>query len=291
MRIGILESINHTYYDLINNYQAIAAALIGVFSAIIVSLFQYFTTTIIKNNEKTDFEKAVVSSIYEELIGLYNCYDEDFQKAILNIPDDEYMTTTFTITQDFFTIYHNNASNIGKIKKQEIRNLVVQIYLLLKTLLENLLHYKSKYNSFMERRIEFVSRLQGHINPKSFSGLFISDEYLVDELCRLFKGPFSSVKYEDIVDTVMRLNASIPNTLKLDVFIAGDIGARNGLIIQTNELKSEYKEIREKIIEITELIKNEYKITSDTVINKNLVVANKELSLKTDFRELEQASN
>lgn len=265
-----MEGIYQAYYDLINNYQAIAAAIIGVLSAILVGLFQYITTVIIKNREKKYFENAVVSAIYEELTGLYNCYDNVFQKAVLNVPDDDYMTTIFTITQDFFTIYHSNASNIGKIKKEEIRNSIVQIYILLKKLIENIIYYKDCYNLFMERRIELISRIQCHVNPKSYAGLFISDKAIIEELCPIF-GMSSPVneKYENVIPIIINhLEKTSIDPLKLYVFIAGDNGARIGLIKQTNDLKKDYTDIREKIINLMTIIKKEYNIISDTIIDK-----------------------
>lgn len=263
-------SINQVYFDLINNYQAIAAAIIGVFSALIVSLFQYFTTNFIKRNEQKYFENAVVSAIYEELIGLHNCYNEIFQVAILDIPDDEYMTTTFTITQDFFTIYHTNASNIGKIKNHEIRNSIVQTYILLKKLVENILYYNSYYNSFMQRRKDFVC--ENHKTPREniFNGIYVTDCYfcvLVSHLLGInqLKGSYK----ERINILIPTIQASNKDMLELLILVSNDNVTRDHLIKQTNDLKKDYKDIREKIINLMAIIKKEYNIISDTIIDKD----------------------
>lgn len=287
-----MESINQIYYDLINNYQAIVAAIIGVFSAIIVSLFQYITTNIIKEKEKKDFENAVVSAIYEELIGLYNCYNKDFQTAILDIPDNEYMITTFTVTQDFFTIYHNNASNIGKIKNHEIRNSIVQIYILLKKLIENILYFNSYYTSFMKRRKDFICENHSTLRENIFNGLYVTDCYFCTFVSNLLGISQYGGNYKDRINILIpTIQASNNDISELLILVSNDNVTRDHLIKQTKDLKRDYTDIRNKIIEIIDIIKKEYNIISDTTIDENIIENVSKIPQNIVPKEMEQVNN
>lgn len=276
------------FKDILKDWQTIIAVLISTGVTLLGTHLQYLNNRKIKEEEKQNFENAVVTSIYEELTGLYNCYDKVFQDAILNISNGEYIKTTFTITQDFFTIYHNNASNIGKINKQKIRNGIVQIYILLNSFIENLLYYKSYYALFMDRRKDFLGEIYSAQGKSIFNGLIVSDSHFCEVLSVVSE--INNGKYDDIIKNACDAFQG-KSDLKLLVLVGNDKATRDDLIKQTNSLKNDYKEIRKNLIELTEIIKEEYKIDSSTMIIQKAIEDNIAIIQNTELKENEKINS
>ena len=273
------------YYDLIYNNPTIAAALISTLVSLAVLTGQNLINWLFKKNEKKDFENAVVSAIYEELSCLYNNYSEQFDKAFLNTKDDEYIRTTFTITQDFFTIYHNNSQNIGRIKSAEIRNSIVQIYILLKRLVENILYYNTSYNSLMERRKEFFCEIYKISGQTTFNGLSINDAFFINILSIVLK--IDDKGYDETIK-IASVNLATSGNMNLLVLVGNDKELRDNLIAQTKDLKNDYSTIKKRIIEVTQMIKEQYKIKSKTIIEQNITEIAEKESEKENLRQAEQ---
>lgn len=287
-----MSSLSRVCFDLIYNNQTIAAAIISTLVSVFVLTVQNIITAVFNRKEKRDFENAIVASIYEELLCLYNGYKEIFEKSILEVKDEDYIITTFTITQDFFTIYHNNASNIGKIKTPEIRNSIVQVYILMKKFIENILYYNSSFSSFLDRRRELICEKHGLSGKITFNSLYLSDDYICEALSNFLGLEFVEGDYKKnmlIIDKQLRTLEKIPPIL--NIFMPNDDCARKNLIKETNKLKEIYTTIKTEIIKTAEMIKKKYNITSDSIINKTISATIQEVFQNVDLKETERVNN
>ena len=89
-----------------------------------------------KKNKET--EKAVVLSIVEELKVFHEIYYPQMKEGFDQLnKENQYLDSYYIATQDFFTVYTNNADKIGMITDKELRNLIVKIYVFLKKYLED----------------------------------------------------------------------------------------------------------------------------------------------------------
>lgn len=101
-----------------------------------------------KNNEKTEqgkedrFENSVLQAISAELKILKNMYENEMDKVILGLDENNYLTNYYTAKQDFMTIYHGNTQNIGKIHNTDIRENIIKTYSNIKKFLESTEIYK-----------------------------------------------------------------------------------------------------------------------------------------------------
>ena len=88
---------------------------------------------------------AILGVIYEELNILWELYDKEvgaFWKNF-NSGEDKIFWSNISLTQDYFTVYRSNANLIGEIPDLHLRRKIVEIYTLLKALID---YYKQNNN-------------------------------------------------------------------------------------------------------------------------------------------------
>ncbi len=127
--------------------------IISIASAVIGALIAgYFTSEAtkkahiynqkLKEDETKLYEKATALSIVEELKVLGSEYQEEFDKQYEELNTKPYLTTIYEISQDYSTVYTQNAREIGLIKNATLRNLIIKSNILLKKYIEDLKIYK-----------------------------------------------------------------------------------------------------------------------------------------------------
>ena len=116
------------------------------------------------------YEKATALSIVEELKVLGSEYQEEFDKQYEELNTKPYLTTIYEISQDYSTVYTQNAREIGLIKNATLRNLIIKSNILLKKYIEDLKIYKQLLGKHYELNKNFVATAY----PK-----------LIDKLCMM----------------------------------------------------------------------------------------------------------
>ena len=120
----------------------IAIALIsGLVGAVIGSKSAYK----LKQDELKLYEKATALSIIEELKVLRDEYQEEFDKQYNGLNEQQKLNVTYTISQDYSTIYTQNAGEIRLIKNTDFRNQIIKANLLIKKYIEDLKIYSKLY--------------------------------------------------------------------------------------------------------------------------------------------------
>lgn len=135
-----------------------------------------------KKNKET--EKAVVLSIVEELKVLKATYQNNMDYLYNNLQENKYIDVYYTITQDFMTIYSNNANKIGTIKDEKLRNLIIKSYTFLKRYIEHLLNYATELKDFEKCRSEFIARAYPNLINSACSKA--NNELEIDKIKKYF---------------------------------------------------------------------------------------------------------
>ena len=133
------------FYEKILCNQVVLSLISGFVGAIIASIVTYNATKQAHENnieleklKEKETEKAVVLSIVEELNVLFEIYGKDMEEYFATLKTkNDFLGTYYIATLDFFTVFTNNSGKIGLISNKELRNLIVKIYVYLKSLLEN----------------------------------------------------------------------------------------------------------------------------------------------------------
>lgn len=111
---------------------AIAGAFIG---GILTGSFTIWaTTTSLKHQRQAEISrdisevKAFLQSIYDELDSVFNRYMSTVGKELESLASGNALMLIFRIDNDYFTVYHNNAHSLGRVKNREIRRSIVKAY-------------------------------------------------------------------------------------------------------------------------------------------------------------------
>ena len=123
---------------------AILGALIGGVANFISTRQAHINNTNLEKRKEKLCERAVILSIAEELKSLLSSYETEMDYMFQTLPDNSFLESAYTITQDFMTIYSNNANKIGSIKNDELRALIITSYTYLKRYIEYLLNYANE---------------------------------------------------------------------------------------------------------------------------------------------------
>ena len=158
--------INIVQDSLANSFTILASVLGGLitgFFSWLATKEAYKHNKLLKDEELKLYEKATALSIIEELKVLKEAYEDDMDKYYNELKENKYLDSTYTITQDFMTVYSQNAGEIGLIKNVELRNLIIKSYTLLKKYIEHLVNYQELLEDFMNNRKKFIGRIYADI--------------------------------------------------------------------------------------------------------------------------------
>lgn len=154
------------------DWTALIIGLVGVF---VGGLITYIANVGLELNKRKNQEKTTVISLTEELKAIMECYQSEFEALFTTLEQQNYLTTTYTISQDYFTVYKSNVDKLGLIESEELRNLFIKIHIELNRLIENLVIYKEQYQNLCERHSAFLAYLNPNlINPKLLKGFDVS---------------------------------------------------------------------------------------------------------------------
>lgn len=124
--------------NIITLLSALLGAGIGGFATYKATMQAHKNNIELEEKKNKETEKAVVLSIVEELRVFHEIYYPQMKEGFDQLnKENQYLDSYYIATQDFFTVYTNNADKIGMITDKELRNLIVKIYVFLKKYLED----------------------------------------------------------------------------------------------------------------------------------------------------------
>lgn len=195
--------------------------------------------------KEAEEERNVILSIIEELKVLKETYQVEMDNIYNNLPQNEYILNTYTITQDFMTIYTHNSNKIGIIKDDKIRNLIIKSYTYLKKYIEYLLNYKDELNYFERARDEFIARAYPH---------------LINTACSRANTTYEISNIKEMVNhnNWSWLNSQFLNPAQVQNFLNSDEKLKQDLIDASVDLKEKYIELKNLIDEVVNIGTNKY---------------------------------
>lgn len=227
-----------------------ASAIIGAFIA------GYFTSNAtkkahiynqkLKEDETKFYEKATALSIVEELKVLKSEYQEEFDKQYEELNPMQYLPVVYEISQDYSTVYNQNAREIGLIKNATLRNLIIKSNILLKKYVEDLKIYKQIFGKYYELNKNFVATAY----PK-----------LIDKDCSEID--YESIIYNYLISKIENKDPSWhdnPNLSEAQItsFYYSYNNSKNHLCYFSQRLKNDYYRLKEVIKDVIQKSKELY---------------------------------
>jgi len=193
-------------------------------------------------NTYDDFKKecTVILSISNELKELRNAYYTSMSNLYNTLCENEYLNTYYTITQDFTTIYTNNAHNICYINDENLRSLIIKTYINLKQYIEELCFYRESLNDFLLHRKGFLSMLNPHLYIENCSSADL--EYQVQHIITLFNNGILKNNVNSTIDLA-----------RVQVFLDSDKKEVEELILSSKYLKELFYTLVDNIDKIITL--------------------------------------
>lgn len=123
--------------------------------------------------------KATLEAISTELELLFSRYKKTMGSIITGLSSDQVLNMYYSVTENYFTMFDNNAKLLGQLKNKELRNAIISTYINIKGLIEGF-----KINNWRMRDYEiFLSYDIAGTNPsliqKNFRKLCASGRNLL----------------------------------------------------------------------------------------------------------------
>lgn len=218
-----------------------ATITISIISAFIAGGFSWLATQQahkhnrkLKKDELYLYEKATALSIIEELDVLKNEFQNEFNNLYKKLKKDKFINVVYYISQDYTTIFNQNAGEIGLIKNTKLRNLIIKSYILLKRYIENLKLYKSMYYELYQKRNIFIEKVFPQYVLENCSDLD------TDNIIKNIRAEYEKDKCESLIS-----NEITPNHIKS--FLISDESKVGDLCAYSLQLKNEYKKLKQTI--------------------------------------------
>ncbi len=93
------------------------------------ALIVYFLVQRRQKKQKTEDTISLLKSLKTEITTLWQQHKESLKiERFDNLPKNYFVGVTYTILNDYFTIYHSNADKIGLIKDDFLRSEIIKTY-------------------------------------------------------------------------------------------------------------------------------------------------------------------
>lgn len=217
----------------------------GIFSCLVTELAHIHNRKL-KDDELKLYEKATALSIIEELKVLRDEYQEEFDKQYEELNPMQYLPVVYEISQDYSTVYNQNAREIGLIKNATLRNLIIKSNILLKKYIEDLKIYKQLFGKHYELNKNFVATAY----PK-----------LIDKDCSEID--YESIIYNYLISKIENKDPSWhdnPNLSEAQItsFYYSYNNSKNHLCYFSQRLKNDYYRLKEVIKNVIQKSKELY---------------------------------
>lgn len=81
--------------------------------------------------------RGLLQALHTEIDCVFEHYKKTVGEYLENTPNENKITFYFPISSDYFTVYNENASMIGRIEKDKLRELLVETYVKAKSLIDS----------------------------------------------------------------------------------------------------------------------------------------------------------
>lgn len=232
--------------NIITLFSALLGSIIGGAATLFAANQAYKNNLKIEARKEKEIEKAVALSIIEELKVLKEIYEKDMDELYKELSTEGYVESVYNVTQDFMTIYSNNASKLGMIKDEKLRNLIIKTYTKIKKYIEYLLIYNTTLTHFETCRNEFIARVYPKVLNSACSK--VDNAMEINNIKKLLKQqnwgwldtPY--LNEPQIINFFHSDNEQIENLRKL-----------------SNDLKNKYFELKNLIDNTVDMASNLYK--------------------------------
>ncbi|MGA2242262.1 MAG: hypothetical protein ABSH11_09515 [Verrucomicrobiota bacterium] len=109
------------------------AALAGIIAGVVIQLLEKRRRV----KDENEFEEKILRAIFYELETLGKMYEDGMGKYQKELEQSETLSVRLSLTQDWFTIFHNNSVHLGKIDSKVSRQIILA-YAETKRLIEDL---------------------------------------------------------------------------------------------------------------------------------------------------------
>jgi hypothetical protein len=150
--------------ETMNIMNALLASLIGGFIAGLFSIIAVRTAhkyDLEKEKQREDaLIKTFLLAIYEELETVWERYIGTIGEDVEHISENKPLAYYYPVTEDYFKVYNENCSLIGKIDDNRLRKLIIVTYTQAKGLLDS---FRMNNNMLQKyESVEFSYRQTGH---------------------------------------------------------------------------------------------------------------------------------
>lgn len=124
----------------------VVGSLISFLSTFIATNLNHkHNLTIFEKKQNTE-AKAITNALIAELKALKIVFEKEFVPKICN--SDRYLNYIYPLGTDYFSIFNSNASNIGKIKNDELRTCIINLYVTAKFFLDSIVTNNNVLNDY-----------------------------------------------------------------------------------------------------------------------------------------------
>lgn len=225
--------------NLWNFFSTLLGASVGAFATYKAVDKSYKRNLEIEAKKKEEKEKIVLASMLAELKVLKDIYEKEMSQLFDNLEKVPYLESVYIASYDYTTIYTHNAENIGFINDEKLRNLIIEVHIRIKVMLENFVLYRDELNKLYDNRLVFISKVFPHQVHEQCFYLDIGNE-------------INKIK-EYVADGNWNwANSSILNKEQISNFLISDNALIQSLVDYSNLTKEQYSVIRSLINEILE---------------------------------------
>ncbi|MXW23047.1 MAG: hypothetical protein F4X55_02405 [Candidatus Dadabacteria bacterium] len=165
---------------------------------------------------RKDRNKAVKKAFYQELNTLWEKLIKPVEPFWVEYEETRFLDFRSFLSPDYLTIYRSNANHIGHIDDPELRDKIVNVYILLQALIDGFkvnTEFLSEYNEADDRYNETIAK---QTNPSAYQSQSLSVKYgteaagfeaLRDHALQKLKGyaPELKKQYDDFADSIEEL--------------------------------------------------------------------------------------
>ena len=111
-------------------------AMVGGLLSIAATCVLHHLQQKVKEAEKKENIKAALEAIYTEIATLWKMCELSVGMYLQELGNDKPFNMHYEITQDYFTLYNQNASVIASLPDQEIQKKIIQAYVYARRLID-----------------------------------------------------------------------------------------------------------------------------------------------------------
>ncbi|MEI7695463.1 MAG: hypothetical protein WCI64_07450 [Chlorobium sp.] len=134
----------------------IGGLITGIFSICAVILTNKHNMEVLETKEAKVL-RGLLQALHTEIDCVFEHYKKTAGEYLKNTPNKGKIIFYYPVLSDYFTVYNENASMIGRIENDELRKLLVETYVKAKSLIDSFKmnnEHLSKYEQLNEQAIK-----------------------------------------------------------------------------------------------------------------------------------------